>query len=52
MADLIQFPRANSRADRAFWIGPDKPAVETVPEQFRFADTAPAEYCAPDWDCA
>lgn len=39
----VDFKKANSKADRAFWLGPEQTEAVTIPiEQ---PDTAPSEYC-------
>jgi hypothetical protein len=41
----VDFKKANSKADRAFWLGPEQTVAVTIPiEQ---PDAAPSEYSVP-----
>jgi hypothetical protein len=54
-ADIIHFrPRANPKADRAFWIGasPIEIMAAEILKDEAFRDAAPSKYVAPDGDCA
>lgn len=42
----VDFKKANSKADRAFWLGPEETVAVTMPTEQ--PDTAPSEYCIPD----